>query len=824
MKRPLMTLLVLFLLGLTAGQMTGQITGSNTTEYMAGAAACTAGVLWITWRSMGRLGRKKQVDCILLLLIFCSGGVWGYADIRGRETEREALLSEQKVTLTGTVREVKGGGYVVDTEHGRVLVKYYGENNVVIKGKHKETEEEDKNAETDKGTEDLSVKPEMNATAHENEEFTPGAGDGIRFTGSPEELSAGTNPGGFDAKEYYETEGIILQINAGEISACEEKDSLFQQILAGIREAARKGIYAILPEREAGVLSAMLLGERAGVDKELKALYQRNGIAHILAISGLHVSLLGSAFLFLLLFLHMSRGKASVVTILFLLFYGALTGFSPATLRAILMLSSVHLSGVFRRVSDMPTAMAMTLTLILLVSPYRSTSPGLLMSFLAVAGVVGMDLLYRDIFQRERFMWAPVRLRPHLKKLTGSLMLSFLVQLFLLPVLIRDYYTVTPYSVLLNLLVIPLLTFAVGFGALGLLFALIPGLAPVGEILAAPSGWIIRFYEWLCRKTLSVPGSEVVTGHISTWEMLLMIAAAFLTVYLLHRRFTAGKNGKRKGKFLAAILVPFLVLTLFAVYAKLRNLYTDQVVFFSVGQGDGCLVHTKDADILMDFGSSSKEKVGEEVLIPGLKYYGITHVDLAVLSHTDGDHVSGVSELLTKGKEQGIAVDGIAFAEGTGQDEMMTELISAASENGTEVKYLKKGDVVTAGDLRMEVLFPAAGEAGSGNEFSLVALVTVGSVRILYTGDIGEETERKLLSDLKEMDPPDILKVPHHGSAYSSSSEFLSVLAKEGSVAVISCGKKNIYGHPAPATLERLYEAGFTVYRTDQMGAVSIYP
>ena len=568
----------------------------------------------------------------------------------------------------------------------------------------------------------------------------------------------------------------------------------------------------------------MLLGERAGVDKELKSLYQRNGIAHILAISGLHVSLLGSAFLFILLFLHVPRGKASILTILFLLFYGALTGFSPATLRAILMLSSVHLSGVFRRVSDMPTAMTVTLTLILLVSPYRSASPGLLMSFLAVAGVVGMNLLYRDIFGRERFLWVPLRLRSPVKKLTGSLMLSFLVQLFLLPVLIRDYYVVTPYSVLLNLLVIPLLTFAVGFGALGLLFALIPGLTSVGEIVAAPSGWILRFYEWLCRRTLDVPGSEVVTGHISTWEMLFMIGAAFLTVYLLHRTFTAKKSGKKKGKFLAVILVPFFVLFVFTAYAKLRNRFTDKVVFFSVGQGDGCLIHMKDANILMDFGSTSKEKVGEEVLFPGLKYYGITDVDLAVLSHTDEDHTNGIAELLAEGKEQGITVEGIAFAEGTLQDEMMTELLTSAEKNGTEVKYLKKGDTVSAGDLRMEVLFPYAGEKGSGNEFSLVAMVTVRSVRILFTGDIGEETERLLLSDLAAMDPPDILKVPHHGSAYSSSAVFLSKLAKEGSVAVVSCGKKNIYGHPAKATLERLYDAGFTVYRTDKMGAVILYP
>jgi competence protein ComEC len=220
-------------------------------------------------------------------------------------------------------------------------------------------------------------------------------------------------------------------------------------------------------------MAAMLLGERSGVDAELKELYRRSGIAHILAISGMHVSLIGAAVLAILLRLGLSRRTAAVVSIILMFFYGLLTGFAPATLRAVWMLTAVNLSGVFRRTADLPTSAGLSMFLILMVQPYRISSTGMLMSFLSVAGVVAGAALYERIFGRNRFMSVPVRLRSGVKRLVGGLLFGLTIQLFLLPVVLREYFAVTSYGLLLNLIVIPLLSVAVASGVTALLISLL---------------------------------------------------------------------------------------------------------------------------------------------------------------------------------------------------------------------------------------------------------------------------------------------------------------------------------------------------------------
>ncbi len=815
MKRPLMVLLGMALLGLTAGQL-----GYLHMGYFLAAAAAAAGLIG---RSISLLAVKKQVYGMLLLLLFLSGAAWGYLDRWERAgLQQEALAISGEVSVSGTVREVKKEGLIVDTELGRALVR-----GVTTYSSGAENAEDLPVGHGD--AEDLPVE-------YGDAEDLPGgeprrkellAGDGVRLTGEIAELSGSINPGSFDSKTYYESEGILFCIEATETERWDEGDSGFTQLLAGIRRTAGEHIQRLLPQPESGVLSAMLLGEKSGMDEELKRLYQKSGIAHILAISGLHISLLGGALLGILVLFGVPRRTASVTSILILLLYGALVGFPPAALRAILMFCSVALAGVFRRVSDMPTAMTASLFLILILQPWRLSSSGILFSFLAVSGVICQNMLYRDIFGRERFLKVPLRFRRVVKELVGSSLASLLVQLFLLPVMQRDYYYITPYAPVLNLLVIPLLTIAVGSGALGLIFSFLPGGLGVAQVMVVPCRGILRFYGLLCDLVEKLPGHEIVTGHISTEEMLGMLLICFGLIWGLHLVITRkNRRGRpfgksvRYGMTLGALLCCSL---LFCLYAGLRNRFRECAVFFSVGQGDGCLLHTRDADILFDFGSSSRQELGKNVLVPGLLYHGIRHVDLAVISHTDLDHVSGIAELLEQSGSSGVEIGAIAFAAGTEADENYDRLVSAAKKAGTEVVFLTEGDRLNAGEeVWFEVLYPEAGSAGSGNEYSLVLLAEVNGVRFLFTGDIGEETEYKITDAIADYGQVDVLKVAHHGSKYSSSSGFLEAAGKENSIAVISCGRNNIYGHPAKDTLKRLEDAGYNIYRTDRDGAVII--
>ena len=285
-------------------------------------------------------------------------------------------------------------------------------------------------------------------------------------------------------------------------------------------------------------------------------------------------------------------------------------------------------------------------------------------------------------------------------------------------------------------------------------------------------------------------------------------------------------------------------------YTMLRNRLTGSVTFLDVGQGDGCLVHTASgADLLFDCGSTSKNEVGENILIPALRYYGVTELDAVFVSHTDEDHMNGILELLEKREEYGISVRTLVFGAGTLSDEKMERLKEAAGqkkeqeetgmqeagkedvgqdetgkETGgekVEILFLSAGEELCTGDATVTILLPEKGTEGSGNEFSMVQLLTLPDCRILFTGDIGWDQEQQLAEKIKasgEKLRPDILKVAHHGSAYSSDMQFLREIG--GGMAVISCGKRNRYGHPAKETLERLKEAGFTVWRTDRQGAV----
>ncbi len=775
MKRPLAVLPGLFLLGILAGQM---IEKSIVIPILA-----AIGAVGISRRSSMTVLRK-QVYVMLLLLLFVLGFLWSLGQ-RTELREDRSLLPEAGtwVTLTGRVVEAGNGNYLTDTVAGRVLVYYSG--NLPEEG--------------------------------------IGKGDGISFSGYLQELSGETNPGGFDPEAYYRSEGALCCVNARKLWRNPGEESAVQRLLTRIRNAGKEAIYRILPAREAGVLSAMLLGEKSGVDTELKDLYRQSGIAHILAISGLHVSLLGGAIAWLLQRTGMSRRKTSVITILLILGYGTLTGFSPATVRAVLMIISVNLAGIFRRVSDLPTATMLSLSLLLVLQPYRAGSSGMLMSFLAVAGVVSQQVIYRDIFGRERFLRIPVRFRGRIKGLISSVLMSFMVWFFLLPVMLRDYYAVTPYSPLLNLLVVPLLTIAIAFGAAGLLLAVLFSSPLPGTIGAWPARLILQFYEWLCRGLQELPGHEIVTGHISDEEMYAMIALSGALILLLHRRLFERRRREKQWTFYwAALLMLLLGTGLYTAYGKLRNQMRECAVFFNVGQGDGGLLHTSDGNYIFDFGSSSREDTGKNILIPGLRYYGIDEVDLVVVSHTDVDHVSGITELLTESRARGIRIKAIAFAAGTEENDRKNTLCSLAEEEGVEIFYLSRGDRVEQGEVSLDVLYPKPGSTGEGNEYSLVIYAKAGDVHILYTGDIGADVERSLIPDLLDRPRVDILKVSHHGSRFSSADVFLETVGRGWGTAVISCGRNNMYGHPSPETLQRLEAAGFRVYRTDRDGAVVV--
>ena len=246
-----------------------------------------------------------------------------------------------------------------------------------------------------------------------------------------------------------------------------------------------------------------------------------------------------------------------------------------------------------------------------------------------------------------------------------------------------------------------------------------------------------------------------------------------------------------------------------------------QITCLDVGQGDGILIRTPDnKHYLIDGGSSSQSELGRYCLLPALKSMGISCLDGIFISHTDKDHLSGVQELLEY-MEKGLTTIRAAYLVLPGwtePPEAWTDLASAAQKAGIKTVTGNAGNIIRSGAAAFEILWPESTARGKDvNEEAMVMELTYGDFRMLFTGDIGADTEKKLLS-AGCLNDIECLKVGHHGSRYSSSEEFLKKVKPE--LSIISCSSTNTYGHPSPETIKRLKDCGSQIEYTMKNGAI----
>ena len=767
---------------------------------------------------------KAYLFPILFLAIFLLGGLWGFAYYREMTGTLDAQCgSGRKVEMTAYISKVeekeKGTRITLKTAEGGLTMyvksRDFGSGHSPYQSGREEKETEIENKKT------RVLEP----------------GHYIKVTGYVEEIQEKTNPGAVDMEEYYAGKGIRYQLKSPEYDLIQEKENRLVNGLYHIRLKMGQRLDGSFEEEEAGILKTMLLGDKSGLSSEVRTLYQRSGIVHILAISGLHIMLIAGVLEWLLQMLRVRKNISICITSIFSVLYGVLTGMSEATLRAVIMLIIMRLAFLFGRTSDMPTSMMEALLVMLIINPDSLLSTGLLMSFLAVLGVLTGNVIGGHIFDRGSFEGLPPMWKKRFKTFFKGLLISASINIWMCPLMMRSYYEVPILSLLLNIIVIPLLTVVVACGFVVMI---------LGD-MALPAIWICEkllwFYKFLCRLMLRIPGAVISTGHIEIWQLVLayLVLGAILLgiVYVLenHLSVVIQKLGKKwRGPAFLCVLVVYAGFSFGTMgLVKLGNELSPHVAFLDVGQGDCSIVH-EDYNYIVDCGSTSSDSVGQYTLIPALKYYGMTHIRCIFISHMDEDHMNGIVYLLENRELYGFTIDYLAVAEATEVDENYAELLSVLGE--TELIELGAGDVVDEG---FQVVYPFNGcEPGSGNDHSLVLDLRMRDVEVLYTGDISSEVERQIVEqyteggtfsrgDVSEEVGYDgktdegnkkILKCPHHGSHYSSSMEFLEWYAPD--ITVISCGKNNTYGHPHRETLERLSEEGIKVFRTDETGAVVV--
>lgn len=575
-----------------------------------------------------------------------------------------------------------------------------------------------------------------------------------------------------------------------------------KQGLYELRQKWKRILIDAAGEEDGGALAAILLGEKQGMDREIRELYQVNGIAHVLAISGLHLSFLGVGVYHLLRRITGSYTVGGLAGVLFLSAYILMIGMTVSAFRAMVMFLfriGADLSG---RHYDSPTALAAAAVTVCMWRPLSLYDSGFWLSFGALIAIIFILPIFKNLPAQS--LWASVS-----------------VNLFLLPILMYSFYEVPIYGVFLNLIVIPLLSVLMAAGLIGTMISLFWEHA--GEAIFLCCRIIFRVYEHSCEAALRLPFARVVTGQQDIWKILFYYVFLFAAVLLLRKKEeNKGEKRSRKKRVVLSVLLVGTGMTILLFTAQVKDKIT--ITMLDVGQGDGLVIRGPEGKTyFMDGGSSDVKKVGEYRIEPYLLSQGIGSLDYVFASHGDQDHISGIKELVQRQKT-GVTIKRLVLPTQTVWDDALKELAEMAEKEGIPVFTMEKGQCLTEGKLSLTCIQPGKGEMEeTGNSASLVLALRYGDFDMLFTGDVEGEGEKRLVDHLQGEYSEcvwDVLKTAHHGSGNSTTEEFLKTAAPQ--YAFISAGKNNSYGHPHKETLERLKDAGAIVYSTQEEGAVTI--
>ncbi|MBR3401676.1 MAG: DNA internalization-related competence protein ComEC/Rec2 [Parasporobacterium sp.] len=648
------------------------------------------------------------------------------------------------------------------------------------------------------------------------------------------------NFGNYEEAQYYASLGIFLRAKGTKLVITDRHTDRIRQFLQDFRQRMTDSIHHVVQDPvTAGILTAICTGDRSGLSEEVRNLYQRSGIIHILAVSGLHISLIGMT-VFRLLRKRLRFPAAALICLFLMLGFCIMTSASASAVRATIMFL-VQLAGIgLGKKYDILSSLSLAAILMLAENPLYLFHSAFQLSF---AAMLAAGLLYPDLaalfdlppadgYRRKDENNLPEKKsRKWKEKLLSSFLLSLSVTAMTLPITASLYYELPVYAVVLNLAVIPLMSVVLGAGMVSSLLGMIS--LVMGRFFCAVGVYGVLLIRRLCLAAAQLPLQTLPTGKISVWQMIayygiLAVFVCIIRVRILLRRSSRSILPRRGSIFAGVFILMLIVLLAGKGTGRLR------IAFIDVGQGDAILIENPSGSVyLIDGGSSSVDQVARYRLADAIRYFGISRIDAAVITHPDTDHISGVLELLEDMKagsersvgnlpEFGISIGSILIPTVMG-NEHYDHLCDLANAGKVEVLPLHAGITISDGDLVMKCLHPPSGfTAEDVNDISAVLEIHYGAFSALMTGDLGEEGEQKLLSEpeLSRGLNCDLLKVGHHGSRFSSSLAFLERVSPE--IAVICAGKGNVYGHPHKETLDRLESVGALVYVTAQQGEIIV--
>lgn len=731
------------------------------------------------------------------------------------------MLMSNEITTRNHIYDLKENTVIVQGKIYKIENTAFG-TNIYLKG-----------VEVENGEKSVSVK-----RIFVNTEKIPNAkiGNIIKVRGKLRQFEEAANKGNFDSRKYYLSLGFYGKIEAGTIEVINSEYSGIRQGLYELRMeiierleklcSDNKGIFSIINNKN-GIIGAIILGDKTDLDSDIKELYSVSGIAHILAISGLHISFIGMV-IYRLLRRRFRFLFSAAVSIPVVLSFGIMSGFGISTIRAIIMFILKIIGEVLGRKYDAITAISLAGLVLLVQNPFVVCNSGFQMSFGAIIAIVLILPIVEEILNTDN-------------KIIKVLSANFTISLVMNPILAWNYYELPTFSFLLNIVVVPLMSVVIVSSIVGIFCSCI--MFGFGKAVIFPGCGILELYTFLCNIINKSSVASIVVGQpkvtiiIVYYAILLVVLFGLKNIRTKYTRAEkerniikketglvlekkAKKERRIKGqnvKLRLACIVGFLLLNCLIYYIPNPGFY---ITFINVGQGDGILIHGDNGTkVMVDGGSTSEKQVAKNCIVPYLKAEGIGTIDYSIITHTDKDHISGILEILENNNSNRIRIKNLVMPDINMKDDTYNELIEKAKLKKINVLYIKKGDTLSLGKTKIKCIYPETTTTASDkNDYCTVLSVKNKTSKILLTGDISKEIEEKIKDDIEENYT--VLKVAHHGSNYSSSEKFLKKVNPKYSI--ISVGKNNSYGHPGNETMERLRKQGGVIYRTDEKGGITI--
>jgi competence protein ComEC len=656
------------------------------------------------------------------------------------------------------------------------------------------------------------------------------------------------NPGEFDYEAYQARQGIaatmvVPRIRAGPAPSVEVVDYR-PEFPATAIEAIRRRIGAFIdahleyPEREE--MRALIIGDRGGINDQLRNRFALTGMAHLLVISGLHLGFVAAAvfaiarlllgFFPTLLIRGWANKIAAIAGAIAVTAYAAIAGHHVSTLRALIMVLSYVTAIVIDRSREVLASLALAALVICFVFPGSSADIGFQLSFCSVLVIIVGMRRFADWWKRRSELFvrvnAPGVWRYRIAEaILGYLAVPFWAMVGTAPLTAYHFNQFAIVGLVANAVVVPIMGAAgvvVGLISIAISFASnsvgAVGLMIAGQFLRAGTwlaGWFMTWpCAWVRTFTPTLPELAIAYGFLSIW----LLWPIEQTDRLSDQRSPEPRAPAFRWRAVCLLLLLAASIADAAFWVHERFFRNDlQVTFLSVGQGDAAVVRFPGSRVmLIDAGGGPGEfDPGERIVAPYLWSRKIMHVDYIVLSHPELDHFGGFDFIA-----RNFSPSQFWTTTAASPDLRYERLLTTLASIRTRLFMLDSTSApLKIGGVAVRCLGPAPGQRETRNNGSMLLRLAYGRYSILFTGDLEARGERELIARISDLRST-VLKVPHHGSATSSTEAFAQ--AVEPSVAVVSLGYHNRFGFPAGDVVDRYESIGARVLRTDQVGAVGI--